>query len=218
METILFIDSNTPIEAEVEATSPNTIKIITNSPINTSGFHLITDTGDIYEEYEDYVTLYKQCTFLQSISLRYLRISIPHRIMRKVIKPLILIGIGGLIYSLIEILYRGYTHWTMVLVGGLAFYLIGCINEHIEWDMPLYKQMMLGAVIITSLEFISGIIVNLFLQWNVWDYSNMPFNILGQICLPFTIIWFFMSFLAIILDDYLRYWIFHEEKPHYKLK
>ncbi len=60
METILFIDSNTPIEAEVEATSPNTIKIITNSPINTSGFHLITDTGDIYGEYEDYVTLYKQ--------------------------------------------------------------------------------------------------------------------------------------------------------------
>ena len=60
METILFIDSNTPIEAEVEATSPNTIKIITNSPINTSGFHLITDTGDIYGEYEDYTTLYKQ--------------------------------------------------------------------------------------------------------------------------------------------------------------
>lgn len=60
METILFIDSNTPIEAEVEATSPYTIKIITNSPINTSGFHLITDTGDIYGEYEDYVTLYKQ--------------------------------------------------------------------------------------------------------------------------------------------------------------
>lgn len=138
--------------------------------------------------------------------------------MCRVIKPLILIGIGGLIYSTIEILYRGYTHWTMVLVGGLAFYLIGCLNEYIDWCIPLYKQMLMGSIIITGLEFISGLVINIILKWNVWDYSNMPFNILGQICLPFSIIWFFISFLAIILDDYLRYWIFHEEKPHYYLK
>lgn len=137
--------------------------------------------------------------------------------MRKIIKPLILIGIGGLIYSLIEILYRGYTHWTMILVGGLAFYFIGCINEYIEWDMPLYKQMLIGAMIITTLEFIAGIIVNIILEWNVWDYSNVPFNILGQICIPFCIIWFFLSLSAIVLDDYLRYWLFGEEKPHYIL-
>lgn len=137
--------------------------------------------------------------------------------MRKIIKPFILIGIGGLIYSLIEILYRGYTHWTMVLVGGLAFYLIGCINEYIEWDMPLYRQMLIGSTIITTLEFIAGIIVNIILGWNVWDYSNVPFNILGQICIPFCIIWFFLSLPAIVLDDYLRYWLFGEEKPHYIL-
>jgi uncharacterized membrane protein len=133
-----------------------------------------------------------------------------------VFKPFILITIGGLIYSLIEIIYRGYTHWSMVIVGGLAFYLIGRINEHIEWDMLIYKQMLIGTMIITTLEFITGIIVNLIFKWNVWDYSDLPFNILGQICLPFSIIWFFISFLAIVLDDYLRYWLFGEEKPHYK--
>ena len=126
-------------------------------------------------------------------------------------------GIGGLIYSIIEILYRGYTHWTMVIVGGLAFYLIGCINEYIEWDMPLYRQMAIGMAIITLLEFAAGIIVNLILGWSVWDYSNVPLNILGQICLPFCIIWFFLSFPAIIVDDYLRYYLFGEEKPHYNL-
>lgn len=134
----------------------------------------------------------------------------------KVIKPIILIAIGGSIYSFIEIIYRGYTHWTMVLVGGLAFYLIGRINEHIEWDMSIYKQMLIGAAIVTILEFITGLIVNLIFRWNVWDYSNVPFNILGQICLPFFIIWFFLSFLAIVLDDYLRYWLFNEDRPHYK--
>ncbi|MCI9136452.1 MAG: hypothetical protein HFH48_02645 [Lachnospiraceae bacterium] len=137
--------------------------------------------------------------------------------MSRIIKLLVLMGIGGLIYSIIEILYRGYTHWTMVIVGGLAFYLIGCINEYIEWDMPLYRQMAIGMAIITLLEFAAGIIVNLILGWSVWDYSNVPLNILGQICLPFCIIWFFLSFPAIIVDDYLRYYLFGEEKPHYNL-
>lgn len=137
--------------------------------------------------------------------------------MSRIIKPFILMGIGGLIYSIIEILYRGYTHWTMVIVGGLAFYLIGCINEYIEWDMPLYGQMAVGTAIITILEFIAGIIVNIIFGWDVWDYSNVPLNILGQICLPFCVIWFFLSLPAIIADDYLRYYLFGEEKPHYKL-
>lgn len=138
--------------------------------------------------------------------------------MSRIIKPLILTGMGGLIYSLIEILYRGYTHWTMFFIGGLAFYLIGRINEHIEWDMPLYKQMEIGAIIITALEFVTGIIVNIILGWNVWDYSDVPFNVLGQICVPFCIVWFFLSLPAIVLDDFLRYLIFKEERPRYKIR
>lgn len=138
--------------------------------------------------------------------------------MRKIIKPFILIAIGGLIYTSIEMLYRGYSHWTMFLVGGLAFYMIGYINEYIQWDMPLYKQMAIGMLIITCLEFITGFIVNIILKWNVWDYSNVPFNVLGQICLPFCAIWYFLSLVGIILDDYIRYWLFGEEKPKYKLK
>ena len=138
--------------------------------------------------------------------------------MRKIVKPFILIVIGGLIYTSIEMLYRGYSHWTMFLVGGLAFYMIGCINEYIQWDMPLYKQMAIGMSIITCLEFVTGFIVNIILKWNVWDYSNVPFNVLGQICLPFCAIWYFLSLVGIILDDYIRCWLFDEEKPTYKLK
>ena len=138
--------------------------------------------------------------------------------MRKIVKTFILIAIGGLIYTSIEMLYRGYSHWTMFLVGGLAFYMIGCINEYIQWDMPLCKQMAIGMSIITCLEFVTGFIVNIILKWNVWDYSNVPFNVLGQICLPFCAIWYFLSLVGIILDDYIRYWLFDEEKPTYKLK
>ena len=126
--------------------------------------------------------------------------------------------IGGAIYVLIELVYRGYSHWTMFLLGGLCFVLIGGVNEYIPWEMPLWLQAGIGAVIITVLEFICGCIVNLALGWNVWDYSNTPLNILGQVCLPFTIIWFVIAHAGIVLDDYLRYWLFKEEKPHYTYK
>ena len=132
-------------------------------------------------------------------------------------KPLILFFIGGLAYILIELLFRGYTHWTMFFVGGLCFLLIGAINEVIPWEMPLLMQAIIGAVIITSIEFVSGCIINLWLGWNVWDYSNLPFNVFGQVCLPFSFIWIFVATMGIILDDYFRYWLFAEDKPHYKL-
>ena len=133
----------------------------------------------------------------------------------KALRPLVLIGIGGLLYVLIEILFRGHSHWTMFLVGGLCFWLIGLINEIIPWEMSLWKQCIIGSTIVTAVEFLSGCIINLWLGWDIWDYSDMPFNLLGQICLPFSIAWIGLSAVAIVIDDYLRYWLFGEEKPHY---
>ena len=135
--------------------------------------------------------------------------------MRKVIKPLILFTIGGFLYVMIELLYRGRSHWTMFLLGGLCFLYAGEQNEHTDWDCPLVLQSIKVALVITLLEFLCGLIVNLWLGWNVWNYSNMPFNLLGQICLPFSLLWIIVGTIAIILDDYLRYWIFGEEKPRY---
>ena len=132
-------------------------------------------------------------------------------------KHLILFSIGGLVYVGIELLWRGYSHWTMFILGGLCFVCCGLLNEIIPWEMVLSKQMLIGAVIVTLLEFLTGVIVNVKLGWDVWDYSNLPLNIYGQICPIFFIAWYYVSGLAIVLDDYLRYWLFHEEKPHYKL-
>lgn len=134
------------------------------------------------------------------------------------LKYFILFMIGGTTYYCIELLYKGgHSHWTMFGVGGLCFVLIGGINEFIPWEMKLCKQMLIGSCIVTVVEFLSGLIINVWLGLNVWSYENLPLNILGQVCLPFSIIWFFLSLLAIIVDDYLRYWWFKEEKPHYDL-
>ena len=136
--------------------------------------------------------------------------------MKALCKNLFLFIMGGILYYLIEIIWRGYSHFPMFLVGGLCFVLIGKINEYISWETPVYIQSILGSIIITTIEFISGCILNIWLGLGVWDYSNIPFNLFGQICLPFSILWIFVSFIAIFIDDYIRYLFFGEEKPRYK--
>lgn len=132
-------------------------------------------------------------------------------------KYLFLFDVGGLLYILIELFWRGWSHWSMFLLGGLCFLYLGLINEILKWDTPLWKQIVLGAVGITLLEFLTGCVVNLWLDWNIWDYSQMPGNILGQVCPQYMILWVPIAFLGIVLDDWLRYLHFDEERPHYKL-
>lgn len=137
--------------------------------------------------------------------------------LRHSLKAAFLFVVGGLVYILIELIWRGHTHISMFILGGICFVAIGFINEVFPWSLGLLWQSMIGAVIVTVLEFITGVIVNIWLGLNIWDYSNMPFNLLGQICLPFAFAWVALSAIAIVFDDYLRYWIFGEEKPRYKL-
>lgn len=138
--------------------------------------------------------------------------------MRRLIKHLTLFVIGGLAYGLLEMIWRGYTHWTMLLLGGALFLLIGGLNEvALKWETPLLLQGVYGAAIATAAELLAGVVLNIYLRLGIWDYSNIPFNLLGQICLPFSLLWVALSIVAIVLDDYLRYWLFGEEKPHYRL-
>lgn len=123
--------------------------------------------------------------------------------MKKLLKNLLIFSIFGLTYGLIEILWRGYTHPSMVIVGGICGLLIGLLNEKNK-KMNLLLQMVEGMVIVTVLEFVSGIVLNLLLGLNVWDYSNMRFNLLGQVCPQFCIAWFFLSYFVIRIDDFLR--------------
>lgn len=132
-------------------------------------------------------------------------------------KNFVLWMIGGAVYVGIELLWRGYSHWTMFVLGGICFVCLGLINELIPWCMPLWKQMLIGTLIITTLEFVTGCIVNLWLGWAVWDYTNVPGNLLGQICAPYILLWMPISVLGIVVDDYLRFWLFGEERPHYCL-
>ena len=92
---------------------------------------------------------------------------------------------SGIVYYLIEIAYRGYSHWTMFVLSGIAGVLICQINNFFTYDMDYLLQLLLSTTIITTLEYIFGIIFNS--DYSIWNYSNLPFNYKGQICLYFVI-------------------------------
>ncbi|WP_167957243.1 putative ABC transporter permease [Anaerosporobacter faecicola] len=137
------------------------------------------------------------------------------KIKNNFLKYILLFFVGGYAYCGIEILARGYSHISMLIAGGICFIAIGLLNEKTSTGMSFLSQMVVSSVIITTVEFITGVIVNLWMGLQVWDYSNQPYNVLGQVCLLYVFIWFFLSPLAILADDYLRYWLMGKEKPKY---
>lgn len=137
--------------------------------------------------------------------------------MKTALKHAALALCGGCIYFAIELLWRGHSHWTMAVLGAICFVLIGGINEFFPWSMPLALQGVIGAAAVTVLEFIAGVTLNLWLGLGIWDYSNLPLNVLGQICLPFSILWIPLAMVAVVLDDWLRYRWFGEDRPTYTL-
>ncbi len=114
---------------------------------------------------------------------------------------IILFQFGGAVYYLIEVLWKGSSHWSMFLAGGVCFRLIGIIRNKLS-SKSIWIQCLAGSGIITAIEFITGCIVNKILHLNVWDYSALPFQILGQICLPFSILWYGLSWIALHVDNW----------------
>lgn len=120
--------------------------------------------------------------------------------MQTAVMSILKIIIGGTIYYMLEILARGYSHPSMFILGGICFLLCGVINTELNGYANMWEKMALCMLTITILEFATGIIVNGILHLNVWDYSGMPFHVLGQICLPYMFLWYFISYPALLLN------------------
>ncbi len=107
-------------------------------------------------------------------------------------------GFGALGYGLIEILWRGFTHPSMLTAGGICFLFFAKIGEKLK-NANLFIKAIIGSGFITLIELVFGIIFNLILRKNVWDYSNMPLNFKGQICFLYSFFWAVLSLLFIPL-------------------
>lgn len=137
---------------------------------------------------------------------------------RHFLKYIILFLVGYCVYIAIEVTFRNYSFPLMGIVGAISFILIDRINEVMPWDTDLIVQSIIGSLIVTTFELIVGEGLKIFNQPPMWDYSSLPLNFDGIICLPFSLIWVLLSIVAIILADSINYYLLHEDPvPRYKI-
>ena len=136
------------------------------------------------------------------------------KIIKFIIKYAVLFIIGGLVYCGIELMWRNRTDISSFLMGGTAILIVGGLNEGYDWDMPVWYQMLLSSLFITAMEYVVGINFNA--DYHIWDYRELWLNVDGQICLGYSLLWGLLGLVGILLDDFIRWVFFGEEKPKYK--
>ena len=122
------------------------------------------------------------------------------RVSKRVSEIVFLIAAGGSTYYLIEIWFRGFSHWTMFVL---------------HWSEPMWIQIIRAVLFLTSLEFMTGIICNKWLKIGIWDYRDQPFQLCGQICLPFMVMFSGLLCLAIVLGGVVLWGVYGEKKPEF---
>lgn len=135
--------------------------------------------------------------------------------MSRVLKVLTIWFLMGMVYFVIEGIWRipkgGDANISMLFVGGLCGLLIGSINQIPKfYNMSVFKQSLIGTGIVLVIEYIAGYILNIKMGLDIWDYSDMFFNINGQICLEFGLIWLLIMPAAIWLEDFIRFKFWNE--------
>lgn len=124
--------------------------------------------------------------------------------------------LGAVGYPLLELCWRGRTHISMVLAGGLSASLLHHVSHN---PRPLWQKALLGGCGITAIEAACG------LAWNrhhqVWDYRHLPLNWRGQICLPYTLMWCGLSALWLLGEEQFTFSCAnkgqHPAEPHPQL-
>ncbi len=136
----------------------------------------------------------------------------------KLFRKSVLFVVGFCLYITIETCFRGYSYPLMGILGGLFLLIIDPINDRIRWDIDILLYGCIGSAIITTMELVVGETIKLLGLTQMWDYSNLPLNFDGVICVPFSILWIGMSIIGIFIADAINYYVFEDtEIPHYVL-
>lgn len=123
--------------------------------------------------------------------------------MKRTSEYFIVFSFGSVMYGLLEVVFRGHTHWTMILLGGTVFsllYFLDMVTEKRNYVLKCFA----GSAIISSMEFLCGYIVNVRLNMQVWDYSGIKYNVMGQVCPKYAAVWFMLCVPAFALSSFIR--------------
>ena len=104
---------------------------------------------------------------------------------------------GGILYCILEMLWRGRTHISMFFAGVTCLCRIDHLCNRILKRKCLLVKCAAGAAVITCVEFLTGLLVNKRMKLKVRDYSRAPMNVMGQICLPYSLLWMALTLPAL---------------------
>lgn len=130
---------------------------------------------------------------------------------------------GGTVYFLLEVAFKTLTghperiSWTMLVVAILLTIPVERVGEQLPWEVPLWLQALCCAALVTAVELIAGCVINLWLGWDVWDYTAMPGNLWGQICPQYSALWFVLCLVFIPVFDWLRWAVKGGVRPRYTI-
>ena len=130
---------------------------------------------------------------------------------------------GGAVYFLLEVAYKTISghperiSWTMLVVAMLLTAAVERCGAELPWSCPLLLQAAACAVLVTAVELAAGLIINVWLGLGVWDYTGLPLNLWGQICLGYSLLWWLLCLIFIPAFDWLWYTVAGGDKPTYDL-
>lgn len=133
-------------------------------------------------------------------------------------KYLLLFTFSGYIYVCLELIFRGYSDITMMFASSICAIPMIILNNKFTYEIDFLLQLFLCSIFATLVEFIFGMLFNR--DYSIWDYRNMPLNLYGQICLPFSLLWMIIAACVIPLMDWIDCYIFGykpNKKPYYKI-
>ena len=124
----------------------------------------------------------------------------------------------GFTYYMLECFFRGYSHWSMFLLAGLLSFVIDGVNNFLSFECDYLIQVLIVTTLCTIAEGCCGLIVNVWLQLNVWNYSKLWGTFFfGQCNTFFVIVWLVLiALIGIPLCDAYNYYILKIEPcPYY---
>ncbi len=124
----------------------------------------------------------------------------------------------GFTYYMLECFFRGYSHWSMFLLAGLLSFVIDGVNNILSFECDYLIQVLIVTTLCTIAEGCCGLIVNVWLQLNVWNYSKLWGTFFfGQCNTFFVIVWLVLiALIGIPLCDSYNYYILKIEPcPYY---
>ena len=128
---------------------------------------------------------------------------------------------GGAVYFLLEVAWKSIgghperISWTMLVVAVILCVPIERCGAEAPWEWPIWLQAVACAALVIVVELVAGVVLNIWLGLDIWDYSHLPLNFLGQICPQFSALWVVLCLVFVPVFDWLRWAVEGGEKPHY---